>query len=242
MGAISGINEKRSTPDHPVFKHASVLFLEYCSGGSLSAFLRSRLDHEQHRGSGRHEKYGRLSESEALWVAECAGRALVYLKEKRIIHRDIKVGNLLLQSAVEPGRDILKTGIVLCDFGLSKQLAPGETHSKGSSGTPSHVSPEVYLEDRATFAADVWALGVTLFTCLNGRSPFHESDSSYMRYKIVHAEYKWSSATKKCLSPNVRNLVDDLIERNVEHRLTAEGLLGRLAAMRDAQPSISARK
>jgi serine/threonine protein kinase len=172
---------------------------------SLSGFLKAR--------TARGEKYGQLGEDETYWVAECVSRALVYLKDQRIIHRDIKLGNLLLQTAVKPNESIVNTGLVLCDFGLAIQLGEREQVVHGTAGTPYYIAREIVVHDGANFASDIWSLGVTLFICLTGRYPFNtENDNSEEIYrKIRRGDYRWRSKEKDRVSRRLRHIVDDML-------------------------------
>lgn len=136
-GAISGVRDNKTFNDFRhnetvLYVHPPVMFMEYCSGMSLSTFLKARADRNRYP----NKKYGQLNEDETLWVAECTCRALAYLKDKMVLHRDIKMGNMLLQNSVDPKSSLLNAGIVLCDFGLATQLESDNQHISGTAGTP----------------------------------------------------------------------------------------------------------
>lgn len=90
----------------------------------------------------------------------------MFLKTKNVIHRDLKLQNLLISSLME---------IKICDFGLAVQLAHPEDRRKSLCGTPNYMAPEVInanLADGHSFEVDVWALGVIMYTLLIGKPPF----------------------------------------------------------------------
>jgi serine/threonine protein kinase len=225
--AISGVKGNYSFADfnkgeHVSYHHPPVMFIEYCSGGSLSSFLKARAEHGH-----RKQKYGMLNENETLWVAYCVCRALEYLREKRILHRDIKMGNLLLQNAVKPNETLVNSGIVLCDFGLATQLKDNELLAFGTSGTPYYIAREVILHEGASYASDMWSLGVTLFYCLTGRAPFHSRSrsTSGIYRKIRHMEYRWKSGETEVISEGIRNLVNSMLSEEPVDRPTPTELL-----------------
>lgn len=230
LGSASGVSgpklfsEEYLKGESVPFAHPPVMLLEFCSGGSLSALLKARLPAAATQNGGT--RYGTLSEEETLWVAECVCRALVYLKERRIIHRDIKAGNLLLQSQLEsPQASLLKTGIVLCDFGLSAQLGPGERYAEGHVGTPTHMSYEVVAKERAFFPADMWSLGVVLFTCLTGHTPFEGINKDDTYDKIKSVSYRWRTLEKQSVTRETREMIDDMLDQHAHDRPTPESLL-----------------
>jgi len=230
--AMSGVKDNRplsdfKSGDHVSYHHPPVMMLEYCSGTSLSTFLKSRADHRRHP----NRKYGKLSEAETLWVAECTARALVYLKEKRILHRDIKLGNLLLQHPVNRHGSLVNAGIVLCDFGLATQLGEDEHLAYGTAGTPYYIAREVIMHEGASFESDIWSLGVTLFYCLTGRAPFFSKSgrsTSGIYRKIRRGDYRWRSRERESISRGMRHLVQDMLEEDPEDRPTPEELLQRI--------------
>ncbi len=116
----------------------------------------------------RLEKESRLSLSESLRIAVEVAKALQAAFREKVVHRDIKPGNILLS----------RTGAVkLADFGLSKSLdragLSGFTRHGTGMGTPNYIPPEqaqnaVY----ADFRADIYALAATTYHMVSGRPPF----------------------------------------------------------------------
>lgn len=239
VDAISGVQGNRTLSefgkrDNVPFLCPPVMIMSYCSGGSLSVLLKARLNQDQDP----EYRYGRMKENEVLWVAECCCRALQYIQERRIIHRDIKLGNLLLQTPVSRNGGNLahdQIGVVLCDFGLATQLQPNQRLIHGTVGTPNYMAPEVVDDDHnngACFASDIWSLGVTLFHCLTGRPPFQGSKVSGTYRRIMGGEYRWRSVERDHISSGVRHFVDYMLVQNPHKRPTATNVLAMLAKRR----------
>lgn len=90
---------------------------------------------------------------------------LVYLRTKRIIHRDLKLGNLLLSLNME---------VKVCDFGLACQLDSYDERRLTVCGTPNYIAPEVIstTSNGHSFEVDIWALGIIMYALLCGKPPF----------------------------------------------------------------------
>ncbi|KAE8753220.1 hypothetical protein FOCC_FOCC000143 [Frankliniella occidentalis] len=127
------------------------MLLEACLGGEVWSMLRER---------------GRLDEEEARFAAACVVQALEYLHARRIIYRDLKPENLVLDA-----RGYVK----LVDFGFSKRLVDSNK-TWTFCGTPEYVAPEVILNRGHDRAVDCWALGVLVFELLTGAPPFSAAD------------------------------------------------------------------
>lgn len=89
--------------------------------------------------------------------------AIAYCHSKRILHRDIKLDNILLT---------VDGGVKLCDFGVSKQVRNGERMNE-QCGTPAYIAPEILQGlGYEGFAIDIWSAGVVLYAMLYGTVPF----------------------------------------------------------------------
>ncbi|KAJ1915031.1 hypothetical protein H4219_004529 [Mycoemilia scoparia] len=143
------------------------LIMEYCSGGDLWKYLKSR---------SQNPKYSSLlSEEEIRGLMLQISRAVVYMHQNGILHRDLKLTNLLVTGDME---------IRLTDFGLATQIEDtgslGLNEGGGSSsgdpmtvcGTVNYMSPEIVTNETYGFESDIWALGCLFITFLTGKSPF----------------------------------------------------------------------
>jgi len=145
------------------------IVMEYVGGGTLQGWV---------------ERNGRLPE----WQCRCFFQQLVLAlhyshKSLGISHRDIKLGNILLNDKYQV--PILK----LCDFGYSKDYSPVGSLPKTRVGTAAYISPEVAGASAGKGAydsekADVWSSAVTLYCMLAGRYPFMNGNKAPDLYQI----------------------------------------------------------
>ncbi len=101
--------------------------------------------------------------------------AVAYAHRNRVVHRDLKPGNVLVSESGEPK---------LLDFGIAKVLEPhGDQRTRTGAMllTPAYASPEQIRGERITAATDIWALGVILYEVLTGRLPFDGTRSPIVR-------------------------------------------------------------
>lgn len=119
----------------------------------------------------------RLHELEVKYYTFQVISALKHLHSHRIIHRDLKLGNLFLNDKMQ---------IKLGDFGLATKLDFDGEKKRTICGTPNYIAPEV-LEGRAghSYEVDIWSLGVIIYTLIIGKPPFETTDvkATYGRIK-----------------------------------------------------------
>ena len=100
-----------------------------------------------------------------------------YLHTHRVIHRDLKLGNLFLTDKME---------LKLADFGLATKLEFEGDRKRTICGTPNYIAPEILNgKEGHSYEVDIWSIGVILYTLLIGKPPFETSDvkSTYKRIK-----------------------------------------------------------
>ena len=110
-------------------------------------------------------------------MAQICG-ALKYLHSHRVIHRDLKLGNLFLSDKME-----IKIG----DFGLATKLEFDGEKKRTICGTPNYIAPEVLDGKQGhSYEVDIWSLGVIIYTLLIGKPPFETSDvkTTYRRIRM----------------------------------------------------------
>lgn len=145
---------------------------------------------------------------------------LVYLREKRIIHRDIRTDNLLVKQSRYG--EILK----LSDFGLAMRLEKGQKFVKvEANGAPLHLAPETILEKPVNYAVDAWSAGVILFTLLGGYPPFWNEKLETLYADIITRDVRMSSPYWDNVSHHAKELILGLLDKNPITRITAETAL-----------------
>lgn len=177
------------------------ILLELCPNGTILDMLK---------------KQNPFSEKQTSQICFQLLNALVYLHEHRVIHRDLKLQNLLLDK---------NNHMKLADFGLSAQLQSDDEKKMTICGTPSYLSPEVVGGGKKghTTSVDIWATGVCSFLMLTGKQPFQSSDKKITYKKISHVNYSWPE--KPHVSELAKDFVDHALQKDPEARPTAKELL-----------------
>ena len=193
--------------------------LELCACGSLMDMLRRRR---------------RFTEAEARFFMVQLIGACHYMHTHQVIHRDLKLGNLLLDSSMN-----IKVG----DFGLAALIeSPGE-RKKTICGTPNYIAPEVLFDtaNGHSFEVDTWSIGVILYTLVVGRPPFQTQDVKEI-YEYVHAgtitvyttdpnvirrirENQYEFPTDRTVSSHARQLVSQILTTDPQQRPTLHDIL-----------------
>lgn len=126
-----------------------------------------------------HKK--RLSEREAKHIFKQILAAIHYCHSNKIVHRDLKVENLLLDASLN---------VKLADFGFSSQFTHGELLDV-FCGSPPYCAPELYLANRYDGTkVDIWSLGVILYVLLCGHLPFEANQLSLLRSQVISGFFK----------------------------------------------------
>ncbi len=122
---------------------------------------------------------GKLTVHDALTIASLAARALAAAHESRVVHRDVKPGNLLVVRTENRGAERSGKTLKLIDFGVATFYEPRPDDDEGPPsaivGTPYYMAPEYIAGKHASPASDVYSFGATLFECLTGQVPFSGS-------------------------------------------------------------------
>lgn len=145
---------------------------------------------------------------------------MVHIHSKSILHRDIKLDNILLDKNLN---------VKLCDFGISKLMKPNKAITE-HIGTPVYLAPEIISEKGYTgFAADIWSLGVTAYISLTGEVPFKGSTIGELKKNILL--FKFSSQIKKRFSNKWGNILQDMLKKKPSNRISAENLISKYFVM-----------
>eukprot|EP00756_Hemistasia_phaeocysticola_P063062 Hpha_TRINITY_DN6536_c0_g1::TRINITY_DN6536_c0_g1_i1::g.46011::m.46011 len=182
---------------HAVFQTTGRLFLlfTFLSGGEIFFHLS--------------KSQGGFPELRArFYIAEIA-LAVGHLHDLKIVHRDLKAQNLVLDS---------EGHVMLTDFGFAKTIDAGERNTT-RCGTVLYMAPEIFQQsdEGYSYEVDWWALGVLLFLMLTGVYPFNHPDRGKLVYKIVHQEISFPSKSAG-LSTAARDLCGHLLMKDPEAR------------------------
>jgi len=157
-----------------------------------------------------------FTEADAAELIRQLCEALAYLHERGIVHRDLKLENLLLKK-----KGSLE--IKLADFGLSK-LYSGQA-LQTACGTPFYVAPDVLLGTGYGPAVDMWSVGVLLYVLLSGRLPFAADSDAELFRLIIAGKLVWKSPQFDTVSSEGKDLIVQLINVDEHARWTAKQAL-----------------
>ena len=190
--------------DTPLYYY---LVTEYCKKGELFAYITNVYNERQ---------------LAVLFYQVFSG--LCYLHEKKILHRDLKLENLMIseiEKEVVTGEEYFWIKII--DFGTAKIFEKNKTE-KAVIGSSYYIAPEV-LKQKYNEKCDTWSVGVILYMTLVGVAPFDgkTDDDIIKRIKIG----KYNKTTERFVkhSEEVKDLVSKLLEKNIEKRLSAKEAL-----------------
>ena len=181
---------------------AVYLVMEYGGGGEL--FNRS-------------VEAGHYSERKAAGLFRTMLRVLHHCHTMGVVHRDLKPENFLLSAAGDAG--ILKA----TDFGLSMFVKPGQVLDE-MVGSPYYVAPEV-LKRKYGVECDVWSAGVILYILLCGLPPFWGDNEKAIFESIMVGHLDFSEAPWPSISAPAKELIKQLLTKDVKARLTIEQAL-----------------
>ena len=165
-----------------------------------------------------------LSEKQICIILYQILSGILYLHENNIIHRDIKLENILVDHIEKD----LSTSepyffIKIADFGSSKYFVR-EKKENQLIGTCYYIAPEV-IKKKYNEKCDIWSAGVVLYMLITKKAPFEGNDPQKIFEKITDEEYNKHSRKLLDCSEEVRDLLDKLLEKNYEKRLSAREAL-----------------
>ncbi|XP_047362393.1 serine/threonine-protein kinase polo isoform X3 [Vespa velutina] len=135
-----------------------------------------------------HKRRKALSECETRYYMKQILEGVHYLHQNRIIHRDLKLGNLFLNDDLQ-----VKIG----DFGLATRLEHDGERKKTLCGTPNYIAPEILTKAGHSYEVDVWSIGCIMYTLLVGKPPFETSTLKETYNRIKQVQYKTPSHLSK---------------------------------------------
>lgn len=173
------------------------LVMELCKGGEL-------LNHII--------KHGVLSESDTAVYMKQIFSAVYYMHSMSIVHRDLKLENMLIQSTTNQN-------IKIADFGTAIELPSGKSLSY-MIGTVNYIAPEVFKKNYNE-KCDMWSCGVIMFILLTGKLPFYTKSKKSTIDRILKGAYSIDTPEWANISPDAKFLVRKLLELNPSKRISA---------------------
>ena len=173
-----------------------LIVMEYVCG-DLLGFIRKR---------------AKISEPTAKIIFKQIIKGLQYIHKKKIVHRDIKLDNVLI--------DLTNT-VKICDFGVCRILQPGDIMYE-HCGTPAYIAPEIFKDEGYEgFSCDIWSAGVTLYYMLAGVQPFKANKIEDLKEIIIKGEYDPIEGVSK----EANDLINGMLQLNPNKRFTIEEIL-----------------
>ncbi|XP_076374398.1 calcium/calmodulin-dependent protein kinase II isoform X32 [Megalopta genalis] len=136
-----------------------------------------------------------------------------------VVHRDLKPENLLLASKAKGA------AVKLADFGLAIEVQGDAQAWFGFAGTPGYLSPEVLKKEPYGKPVDIWACGVILYILLVGYPPFWDEDQHRLYAQIKAGSYDYPSPEWDTVTPEAKNLINQMLTVNPSKRITASEAL-----------------
>ncbi|MFL5330462.1 MAG: protein kinase domain-containing protein [Gemmataceae bacterium] len=183
--AAANLDHPNIVPIYEVGEHQGQQYfsMKLVIGGSLAEWLKANL---------------RQSAKCAVDILISVARAVHYAHQRGILHRDLKPGNILLDTHDQP---------LVTDFGLAKRVEGDskQTQTGAILGTPSYMAPEqARAEKQLSTAADVYSLGAILYECLTGRPPFQAATTIETVLQVLEKE------------PTRPTAIDPSVDRDLE--------------------------
>ena len=176
-------------------KHIFIIMEYVC--GDLLGFIRKR---------------GKLSESISKLIFKQIIEGLKYIHKKKIVHRDIKLDNILID---------LSNTVKICDFGVSRKLSNGDIMYE-HCGTPAYIAPEIFgNKGYEGFLCDIWSAGVTLYYMLSGSQPFRANSIKDLEKIVVQGKFEEIEE----VSQEANDLISEMLQVDPKKRITIDNIL-----------------
>ena len=213
-------NHKNITKILEVFNDEEymLIIMEYINGGNLFSFVKKRR---------------KLSEKMARFLFRQIILGIQHIHSKNVVHRDIKLENILID---------FNNNVKICDFGIGRVLKSTDELLYDKCGTPMYMAPEIILANEGNgykgFPVDIWSSGITLYIMLSGSLPFSlkkknnkkenislnsmkNNNNSFLQNQIVNIKPK----EIENISEDAKNLLDGLLNKDPSKRLTCSQIL-----------------
>ncbi|XP_070347122.1 serine/threonine-protein kinase 33 isoform X3 [Equus asinus] len=187
------------------------LVMELCEDGELKEIL---------------DRKGHFSENETRWIIQSLASAIAYLHNKDIVHRDLKLENIMVKSSFIDANDEMNLNIKVTDFGLAvKKQGRGEAMLQSTCGTPIYMAPEVINAHDYSQQCDIWSIGVIMYILLCGEPPFLASSEEKLFELIRKGELHFEDPVWDSISDCAKSVLKQLMKIDPAHRITAKELL-----------------
>uniref|UniRef100_A0A8C1MBH6 Serine/threonine-protein kinase PLK n=1 Tax=Cyprinus carpio TaxID=7962 RepID=A0A8C1MBH6_CYPCA len=172
-----------------------------------------------------HKRRKAVTEPEARYFMRQTIQGCQYLHNNRVIHRDLKLGNLFLNDDMD-----VKIG----DFGLATKIEFDGERKKTLCGTPNYIAPEVLCKKGHSFEVDIWSLGCILYTLLVGKPPFETSCLKETYIRIKKNEYTVPRHINPVAAALIRRMLhaDPMLRPSVSELLADEFFTSGYAPLR----------
>ena len=203
--------------DHcvPILEHSqdnTILSMPYLMSGDLLQSI---------------ETHGSFNIKQTIDLAVSMLQALVHLQNHGIVHRDIKLENILLATP--------RGGFKLTDFGLSCKAEDSPPHNTPDyAGTFPYLSPEMVQrmlgqkQNIVSFATDMWSLAIVIYGAFLGKFPFRSNNEEQCKTAIMHHPISFSHRKLTIdQGPHLQRLLIAMLERNPQKRLKCDEALSK---------------
>ncbi|XP_025704433.1 serine/threonine-protein kinase 33 isoform X1 [Callorhinus ursinus] len=187
------------------------LVMELCEDGELKEIL---------------DRKGHFSENETRWIIQRLASAIAYLHNKDIVHRDLKLENIMVKSSFIDDNNEMNLNIKVTDFGLAvKKHGRSEAMLQTTCGTPIYMAPEVINAHDYSQQCDIWSIGVIMYLLLCGEPPFLASSEEKLFELIRKGELHFEDPVWESISDCAKSVLKQLMKVDPAHRITAKELL-----------------
>ena len=191
---IVNLIDEFETPNYFVF------IMDNCEHGDMKHLIKARI---------------RLTEPEVKYYALNILKGIEYLHSQHIIHRDIKLANVLLCGN--------KLTPKITDFGLAKKLLMKGDCIKQIAGTPNYIAPEVINKQCYSYSVDIWSYGVLVYALLFGKPPFETRDVKMTYSRIRNGIYYFPNSIN--VSDYAKDFIKSILVVDIDKRANIEKLL-----------------
>ena len=200
ISIVSKLSHPSIMEVYEVFEDTKKVYIvsEYCKGGELFDIISKKRN---------------FSEKEACIIMEQLLSGICYSHKNGIVHRDLKPENILLE---DKSRNL---EIKIVDWGYATQMKQRERLHE-MDGISYYIAPEV-LEGDYDEKCDIWSCGVILYILLCGYAPFYGENDKEIYNQVLKGEYDFPKEEWQNVSEEVKNLVQKMIEKDTQKRITA---------------------